>query len=311
MSGFPNPPLAPMEPVSQARPPQSGDWTFQVKWDGVRMLLFFDGRNTILQNRRLHFRTEQYPELASITDWTSHPVILDGEVIAMSGSRPSFPLVMRRDMAKGRTVAVLARSIPVHYMVFDILYYKNQLITGLPLAERQQLLEQVLVETEVFHPVENFRNGLALFEQVKMLELEGIVAKRVSAGYTPGKSRDWQKIKYRRRISLPVGGFTRRGNRINALLLGIQGLDELGYAGKVGTGLTEKEWRNLTDQLGELEQETRPFEPTPNLRGDTQWVFPAIEVDIEYAEWTPDGHLRAPVLKGWRWILERKEENPS
>lgn len=300
MSGvFPSPPIAPMEPVKREKPFDSQEHVFQVKWDGVRILAFFNGTDVTLQNRRLHNRTVQYPELQALSRLSKYPVVIDGEVIALKDGKPSFPTVMRRDrVASAGTVSSLINVIPISYMVFDILYYHHQMITNLPWHKRHEILQDLFSKpADPFHLVENFAGGITLFKEVQRMGLEGVVAKVRDSQYIPGgKSRLWQKIKNRPLLTCLIGGFTKRGENANSLLLGVFDQDQFLYVGRAGSGLKEDQWVSLTQVLLKIQTSSSPFVNPPKKTGIT-WVKPVHQVIVEYAEWTEETHLRSPVIK--------------
>jgi bifunctional non-homologous end joining protein LigD len=297
--GFPKPPIPPMEPVKCDQAFDSENHIFQVKWDGVRMLTFYNGTSVTLQNRRLHNRNIQYPELQALSSIVKHPVVIDGEVITLKDGKPSFPTVMRRDRAgSARTVSTLVNTIPISYMVFDILYYRNQATTNLPWHKRHEILQDLLSQSAPpFHLVESFSAGTALFSEVQRMGLEGVVAKVKDSRYIPGgKSRLWQKIKNRPLITCFIGGFTRRGRNANSLLLGVFDEDQFLYVGRAGSGLKENQWASLTQVLLAEQTSSPPFVNPPKKAGLT-WVKPVFQVIVEYAEWTEETRLRSPVIK--------------
>ncbi|MGE5543737.1 MAG: DNA ligase [Bacillota bacterium] len=288
-----------MEPVKREEAFDSEDHVFQVKWDGVRILTFYNGTEVFLQNRRLHNRTIQYPELQALSRLIRHPVILDGEVIALKDGKPSFPTVMRRDrVGSAGTASSLVNTIPIAYMVFDILFYQDQLITSLPWYKRHEILEDLFANSHPpFHLVENFTGGITLFREVEKMGLEGVVAKVKDSQYIPGgESRLWQKIKNRPLLTCFIGGFTWRGRTANSLLLGVFDQDRFLYVGRAGSGLKEEQWTTLTQVLLNAQTGKSPFINPPRKPGIT-WVKPVHQVTVEYAEWTEETHLRSPVIK--------------
>ncbi|NLB18008.1 MAG: DNA ligase, partial [Syntrophomonadaceae bacterium] len=265
----------------------------------VRIIVFSNGCKVTVQNRRLNERTLQYPELQIISDLIPFPVILDGEVIALKNGTPSFPQVMRRDrIQSAQTAQSMGSQIPIAYMVFDLLYYQDQSTLQLPWHQRQEILRDILPPQEPFHLVENFAQGIVLFEEISRLGLEGIVAKVTDSPYlTGGKSRLWLKIKNRPRITCLIGGYTMRGNTINSLLMGLlQDEENLLFIGRVGSGLTDKEWSQLTQILSAERRKSPPFLNPPRIKG-VFWVEPHYSILVEYAEWTEESRLRSPVIK--------------
>lgn len=155
----------------------------------------------------------------------------------LKGCKPSFPSVMSRDNLRDASKIEMMQSfLPVNYMVFDMLHLDGQDIMDLPLEERQGLLNNRLKEGGWLHLVENFAQGSSLFDSICRLEMEGIVAKQKKGRYIAGKSHhDWVKIKYRRRETCLVGGYTLRGSTVNALLLGWEQVNGLLFVGRAGT----------------------------------------------------------------------------
>ena len=206
---------------------------------------------------------------------------------------------MRRDrVVSARTASSLVNTIPVSYMIFDILYYQGDLITGLPWYKRHEIMEDLLSKLEhPFHLVENFTGGTTLFEEVQRMGLEGVVAKVKDSQYIPGgKNRLWQKIKNRPLLTCFIGGFTWRGKSASSLLLGVFDQDQFLYVGRAGSGLNEDRWASLTEVLLAVQVDSPPFVNPPRKAGVT-WVKPIHQVTVEYAEWTEETHLRSPVIK--------------
>lgn len=291
--------IQPMDPILCREAFNDPDFVYQVKWDGVRMLAYLaDGRVTLI-NKRRHIRTEQYPELQQLAGLVQESrAVLDGEVVVLKQGKPSFASVLSRDLSRGRQVDHLLRQYPIHYMVFDLLWAGEDL-RHLPLTERQAALAQTLVPTETVQAVENFDQGKSLFAAVKGQDMEGIVAKRRLSRYISGqKHRDWFKIKYRRAQYCVVGGYTLRGTRINALLLGVFRNQALMYVGRVGSGLKEAEWMVLTRELTRVEVASSPFANKPPGPG-YHFVPPHLVVRVEFAEWTENLTLRSPVITGF------------
>ncbi|HHY93191.1 MAG TPA: DNA ligase [Firmicutes bacterium] len=292
--------IEPMEPTLVRAPFDDPEFAFQVKWDGVRLLSFVEHGRVRLQNRRLRSRDGFYPELDSLPRLLScDEVVLDGEVVAFQGGRPFFPLILRRELAgTPERVRRLQAEVPVAYLVFDLLYLKGRPLTRLPWEERQARLAEVLRPGGNVHRVENFSAGTALFQVVEGKGLEGVVAKRRSSLYVSGKSRDWVKVKVRRRQLCLVGGYSAAAGRLQSLLVGAwQGADLL-YLGRVGTGLSAREWEALAAALPDLTIPRCPFRNCPRS-SDFYWVKPVLPVWVEYSEWTEQLHLRAPSLVGF------------
>lgn len=295
--------IQPMEPLMQEEVFDSDQFTYQLKWDGVRMLAYIDQSRVELINKRLNNRTVQYPELQVLSSLLQgRKVILDGEIVAFQESRPSFPTVMRRDSARSeQSIKLLLEEVPVSYIIFDLLMDGDQDLRALPLVQRQQRLQELVRPEASIHLIEDFPSGSSLLAAVKTANLEGIVAKRKSSHYLAGKKhRDWFKIKYRRRQACVVGGYTTRNGVANSLLLGVYQNESLHYVGRAGSGMSEKEWKEVNTVLRNLQINNSPFVTLPSiLARETLFIGPCLVVEVEYAEWTDNMHLRSPVIKGF------------
>jgi len=291
----------PMEPVIREQVFDNEEFTYQLKWDGVRMLAY-SGKNQVeLINKRLNNRTAQYPELKALTSiLNGRKVILDGEIVAFKESRVSFPAVMRRDNARSeRSIAMLLKEVPVSYIIFDLLWDGDKDLRTLPLTERKQRLRELMIPQNGIHVIEEFPSGSSLFSAVQATNLEGIVAKRKASPYLSGKKhRDWFKIKYRRRQECVIGGYTVRNNTANSLLLGVYQGDSLHYVGRASSGLSESAWEELHSVLSSLQSSIMPFISLPlKITRESYFVKPILVVEVEFAEWTETMHLRSPVIK--------------
>jgi len=295
-----------MEPVSCDQVFERQDYLYQVKWDGVRMLAFIQDGQVTLINKRHHERTLQYPELQELpARIAARQAILDGEIVVLKGGKPSFPAVMSRDNQRGEAgIRRVQESLPINYMVFDILQLNGENLTIQPLEERQHLLRERIAPGAWLHLVEDFAQGTALFDSICQLDLEGVVAKQRRGCYIGGKRhRDWFKIKYRRRAECLVGGYTLRGSLVNSLLLGWKQDKQLFFVGRAGSGLNSAQEEILTSFLPGQEIKQSPFANLSRQPAGYHFVKPVIGVEIEFAEWTEDLHLRAPVIKDF--IQER------
>jgi bifunctional non-homologous end joining protein LigD len=294
-----------MEPVTWPAPFDHPDWLFQPKWDGVRILAHVRGPEVRLINRRGRERTAHYPEIVEGVRAVlrGQNAVLDGEMVVFWEGRPSFPRVMRRETAApgGPSLAVLRRTLPATYMVFDLLHLDGRELIGLELEARQELLRRHLVAGEPVLLTDSFDQGSRLFAAVEERGWEGVVAKRRGSPYRFGKSPLWRKIKVRRRQPCVVGGFTvASGGVVGSLLLGVWREQDLMYVGRAGSGLGGEEREALARVLAETVQPECPFDPVPRMRGPAvRWVAPLLSVLVEYGEWTEGLHLRHPVVVGF------------
>ena len=303
--------IRPMLAVSGALPSEHGtDWRYEFKWDGVRTIAFVQGGRVRLTSRSEQDRTAAYPEVRGLGEVLgSHQAVLDGEIIALdAGGRPSFealqPRMLVDDAARARR---LAASVPVSYMVFDLLHLDGSATIGLPYVERRRVLDGLGLGGEHWTvPPSHEGPGADVLAAAKAAGLEGVVAKRAGSPYRPGqRSPDWVKVKLARTQSVVIGGFSApKGTRpgLGALLVGIPGPDGLTYAGKVGTGFGVQAVAELRSRLQLLRRPDPPF-ATPVPRADaagTTWVEPQLVAEVRFSEWTRAGRLRQPVWLGLR-----------
>ncbi|WP_028563134.1 RNA ligase family protein [Paenibacillus pinihumi] len=295
-------PVIPFEPVIVDNIPSGKQWVGQVKWDGVRMLLYYDGTHVRLVNRRLNDRTAQYPELQQIEQFcTAQSVILDGEIIALDQGKPSFHQIMRRDRAhKTSSIPGLVKEVPITYMLFDVLFIDGRWVTDLPLHKRQQLLESIIRPGATVQLVTSTPDSTALYDVMVAHQLEGIVIKDLDSPYAvQGKDDRWRKKKNIQDLTAAVGGVTYRGKQVNALLLGLYDADgKLWYIGHAGTGkLNTEDWANLTRLTNELKVAERPFANVPERSKEAVWIKPWLAVKVHYLEWTRHSTLRQPSIQ--------------
>ncbi|MET3196501.1 non-homologous end-joining DNA ligase [Bacillus sp. OAE603] len=298
-------PIHPFEPVSSNTIPEGQDWISQIKWDGVRILSYWNGEETKLYNRKLNERTNTFPELTNIRSYTNaDSIILDGEVIALDqNGNPSFHEVMRRDgIRRLDRVKFVMEAVPIYYMIFDILYYNGEWVNDKSLKERLELLSSVITPNKQIQVVPINTDNQALFEVSKQHGLEGIVCKKLNSRYIiDGKNNDWQKIKNYKDIIAVIGGVTYRSGIVNSILVGLYDDDDrFWYIGHVGTGkLTHAEWKQLTKVIEAIKIEKNPFSNQPKRVKEIQWIDPLLTVKVQFIEWTEGHSLRQPSIQAF------------
>jgi len=288
------------------------DWVFEPKWDGVRTIAIVHRRgaerSVSLQSRNLNQVNRQYPEVVDALYAADLPdVVLDGEIVAVDAEgRPSFQRLQQRINLRGSGEAEAIRAqIPVVYYVFDILHYNGRDLMTRPLEERRRILEAVLPTGAVVRLSESFPgDGKAFYRAAQDHRLEGIVGKRRTGVYEPGKrSGVWVKVKVRKTLHAVVGGYTQgrrgRSRHFGALLLGLyDGKRRLQYIGHAGGGFSDQDLREILEMLRPLERKTPPFATAPRSNEPATWTEARFVVQVEYLEWTEEGFLRFPVFKG-------------
>ena len=300
--------LKPM--LARTGPLPTGDkWGYEIKWDGIRALVYSQPGTLRIESRNLRDLTAQYPELRRLgRALGSHEAILDGEIVALDADgRPSFErLQQRMHLTSDAVIKRRAKDAPASFVVFDVLFVDGERLLELPLSERRERLEALRLEGPSWQtPAIHMGDGAALLAATAAQGLEGLVAKRLDSTYEPGRrASSWIKVKNTRRQELVVGGWMegegRRAKGLGALLVGHYEGDKLRYAGRVGTGFTDKTLRDMEKRLASLARKTSPFQAGSKPPKGANWVEPRLVAEVEFTEWTREGILRHPSYKGLR-----------
>lgn len=303
-------PVAPMLAVP-GDPPAGPGWAVEFKWDGVRAVTAVAGEHLRAQSRLGNDVTAGYPEIADLGALLDgRPAVLDGELVALDAAgRPDFGLLQHR-MHVRRPPAELAARIPVSYLVFDVLWLDGRSLVAEPYDARRAVLDGLgLAGQRVRVPPSVADVGAReMLEVARAHGLEGVVAKRRSARYEPGRrSPAWVKTALVSTLEVVIGGWTagegRRARTFGALLLGAHdGEGRLRYLGHVGTGFTDAALVALLARLEPLEAGQSPFDDAvPAAQGRrARWVRPELVGEVTYRNLTHDLRLRAASWRGLR-----------
>jgi bifunctional non-homologous end joining protein LigD len=300
--------LAPMLAHSGPLPRDEERWGFEVKWDGIRTVLFCDHGHISLQGRNFSDFTPRYPEVRALArELGAHRIVLDGEVVAFDEQgRPSFERLQgRMHLASDAAVRRRMRDTPVTYVAFDLLYLDGHSTLPLGYEDRRELLERLELEGPAWRtPAYHRGQGGALLEATRELGIEGIVAKRLESPYEPGRrTSGWVKVKNVCEQDVVIGGWTPgeggRSSTLGAIAAGVYEDGRLVYVGKVGTGFTERTLALLQRELEPLRRDDSPFAGRQPPKG-TIFVEPRLVARVELREWTKSGTMRAPSFKGLR-----------
>ena len=315
-AGFRAPMLATLTKPTDPLPGPEG-WSFERKYDGVRIIAVRErGERPRLWSRNQKPADASYPEVVEALDAAAPDrFVLDGEVVATDGRFGSLQARMHlSDPARAR-----ATGVGIEYHLFDLLVLDDLDVTRLPLATRRGLLETVVRDSPegskrgpLRHSPTLDGDPLALRDEACADGWEGLIAKRLDAPYTSGRSRDWLKLKCVKDQEFVVGGWTDpSGSRhvLGALLVGYfdsAGDGELRYAGKVGTGFDDAALQLLRSRLDPLAVTKSPFADVPRERGQ-HFVRPELVCQVGFGEWTSDGRLRHPRYQGLREDKDARE----
>jgi bifunctional non-homologous end joining protein LigD len=323
--------LHPMLASAARMPVHDQEWAFEIKWDGVRAIVYWQPKQLRIESRNLNDISARYPELRALgrqldrSKIGHHSAVLDGEIVAFDEhGQPSFELLQRRmHVSSESLIRKLSAEVPVSYVIFDLLYLDGHTTIALPYRERRALLEGLELRGAAWQtPAYHLGEGRELLAAAAEQQLEGVVAKRLDSPYRPGKRTDeWLKIKNVNRQELVIGGWLpgkgARAGRLGALLMGYyepgEPVDERGggkrgrghrsqvlrYAGRVGTGFDDQELEHLGRKLAARPRDSSPFAGTQPPRG-AHFVEPELVAEIEFRQWTRDRILRHSAYKGLR-----------
>lgn len=285
-----------------AEPFDSDEHLFEVKWDGTRCIAYVQGGRVRLINRRDIEMRPRYPELECLLRLPDG-TILDGEIVVLEGGKPSFNRLQQREhLREPQRIAMVSQRIPATFMPFDLLYVAGENWMRKPLVERRARLVELirgLHDPHVVVPDYVVGRGVQYFAAVEKFGLEGIMAKRLDSPYTPGKrSPHWLKIKVAQTAVFEIIGYSpheRDRSAIGALIIGEPSGRKFTYKGKVGTGFTDKQRRELYQVL----EAAPPLGHVPkDGPRDGIWRRPGLHCLVRYFEKTGIGMLRAPSFKG-------------
>ena len=294
----------PMMARTAEKPFNDPDWVFEVKWDGIRAIAYVDD-TVSLKTRNDKELITKFPELRELSTLIKD-VVLDGEIVILTDGLPDFQAVASRNQASNpQEIESLAAQRPATYIVFDILEADGLSLIDHPLRERVEILKKRLKQGRYVvrsEPIKEY--GIEYYQAATQKNLEGIMAKRLASTYQPGtRSPDWLKIKKVKTCDCVVFGYTKgTGSRMEtfgALLLGLYDEGKPVYVGRVGTGFSDKDLRDLLQQLESI-QRPDPWFTDEDIPPGSTWVEPKLVAQVGYQEVTQDQRLRAPRYQGLR-----------
>ncbi len=291
-----------MQAVSAEAPFRSEQYLFEVKWDGLRCVVFVEADGGLrLQDRALGDVTGLLPEMAGIGRQVTGPAILDGELVATDEEgRPDHP-ALRRRLAGG---AGASGTAAVGFLAFDLLYHQGRSLLRQPLHRRRDRLRKAVTPGgRIFVPDHVQTEGVELFDACLDRGLEGVMAKHRDSIYVPGqRSPFWFKVRAVKSDDFVVIGWVPagEGRRFGALLVAYYEDGRLLPCGTVGGGYDEPVTAQIEAELERLEVADSPLSPTPILTAPVRWCRPELVISVRYSEWAPDGTLRFPIFSSLR-----------
>lgn len=284
------------------------DWIFEIKWDGYRAVADLSKRQPLFYSRKGISFLSKFNSITEDFSQQKHHMILDGEIVAHDeNGKPSFQLLQQ--IGDNPDLALT-------YQVFDLLWLNGHSTEELSLIQRKELLKDALIETDLIKFCDHVpAKGIEFFNQMKKMELEGMIAKKADSVYSENsRSSDWLKIKFTNSEEAIICGFTEpKGSRqgFGALILGKYIDGKLIYSGHTGTGFNNELLKSLHAQLKKLVLKTSPFETIPKTNMPVTWTKPELVCEIKFSEITKDGMFRHPVFVALREDKEAKEISNS
>ncbi|MEY4563655.1 MAG: ATP-dependent ligase [Pseudomonadota bacterium] len=290
--------------------PATGEWIYEVKFDGYRVMTRIARGAPTLITRGGHDWTAKMPSLAkALKALDLRSAWLDGEIVVFNEhGLPDFN-ALQNAFDRSRTASIV-------YFVFDLLFLDGHDLREQPLQARRALLKQLLADVKdepVRFSADFEADAASVLQSACQLNLEGVIAKRADAPYESRRSTSWLKLKCQQRQEFVIGGYTVRSDdpgRVGSLLLGVHDRQaRLVSVGSVGTGWSTSAAAALLQALKKLDTAKSPFaadgQPAAGrwTRGaprETHWVRPTQVAEVSFGEWTPDGHIRHAVYVALR-----------
>ncbi|HLL53812.1 MAG TPA: DNA ligase D [Myxococcaceae bacterium] len=291
----------PMLAETREQPFSARGWLYELKYDGFRCIAGREGARVWLGSRNGRELTGTFPELArAVAGLPFEHVVLDGEVVVLDEeSKPSFGRLQKRGMlSRPAEIERATVTLPAVLFVFDLLGFEDFDLRPLPLFQRKALLRRVLPPEGALRYADHLEeHGAEMFEQVRALGLEGVMAKKADARYRGGRSADWLKVRAARASDFVVVGYSpiQAGTGVGALHLAAHEGGQLVYAGKVGSGFSDALRDELKAALDQRRRKGPACTGAPDPRG-VRWVEPERVCEVRYLTWLDGGHVRQPVF---------------
>ena len=291
--------------VSKGIPKQKDDYLYEIKWDGIRVIVYIEEDEVKIISRSGRDITNKFPEFTDTKFSKVQRAIFDAELVCLDEQgRPVFADIISR-MHRVGNISGAVKSKPVYMYIFDCLYIDGVQITGLSYERRRSLMKPLVKWGNIVRESKIFENGNEIYEAAKVMQLEGIMAKQKKGTYKPGdRSNAWQKIKFRQTIECTIIGYTEgkgdRASLFGALHVAVQEGGAWKYYGKVGTGFDHKKMKVIFEQIKKLEGASKPIKDKIEEEKKTTWIEARFQCEIQYASLTNNDTLREPVfLKMW------------
>lgn len=267
------------------------DYLYEIKYDGIRVLVFVSKDKVVIKSRYGIDITGLFPEIGVLCKMVKGNVIFDGEIIILDNNKVSFSKLQKRIHLKNKkTIEFLSKTNPVVFICFDVIYEDRDL-TNLSLLERKKILSKYEDNDVFIKSTYVIGDGIKLFEAIKRLEMEGIVAKKINSKYLVNERSDnWLKIKnYKSGDFIILGYINKEESHVISLVLGEHLNKKIVYVGKVILGKK----RNLADKILKMKKSKAVVKIKDK---DVIYIKPEIKCLIKYLERTENGLLRQPFV---------------
>lgn len=298
------PNLTPMLASMGTKIGSSTKYSYEIKWDGIRVLITKTGKKVKITSRNGNDLTEKFPKIVeAVSTQEPEQIIMDGEIVALNpNGTPNFSKVVGRMHLNGKeAIASAAKRTQTVFYGFDCLFLDGLDTRPLPLEKRRDWLKVNLKVGEYVRYSQSFEDGQQLFDAIKAQGMEGIMCKLKGSKYASGdRSKHWQKIKVRHTDKALIIGYTKgKGDRstlFGSLHLAKLENAKLVYYGKVGTGFDQAKIKAILKKLQALETTKKPIKDKIEEESNTIWIEPQYQCDIKYASMTSNNTFREPVF---------------
>jgi bifunctional non-homologous end joining protein LigD len=283
--------------------PISDNLIYEIKWDGFRIISYADGKSVRMDSRSGLDYTSKYPTISAELKKLKHKMVLDGEMVVFNEEGlPDFNAIQNYN----------GHNSPISYCVFDIIWLDGYDLKELPLTQRKEILKEIVGKSTILKYSESFKDGLGLYEQMKKLNIEGIVAKKIDSPYNEGeRAYNWLKIPIKKRQEFVIGGWaeSEKSRSFRSLLFGAYKDGQFRWVGRSGGGYKEKEMPGILALLKKIEIKESPFaNKVLDTKGATiHWVKPKHVANFEFSTWTETGRIRKPAT----FLGFRKDKKPG
>ena len=284
-------PLKPMLATRIEEPFNDDDWIYEIKLDGYRIISeVINNKASMLSRGQLDF-TSKYSPIAEALSQINYNAVFDGEVIVIGkDSKPNFNLLQH-----------YRKEYNIKYYIFDLLWFNDANLMDRPVTERRKLLKQIFPKSDFLKLSEDFEDGITLFNQLKEMGMEGIVAKKKDSIYIPGKrTQSWLKVPVTIHQDFVIGGWAESdsGNLFRSLIFGNYQNGKLMYVHHSGGGFNNKQMEQLHMQLKKIETDQIPFaNKVEDIETKIHWVKPLLVGEFKISnKKSPSGRIRHPAI---------------